>query len=242
MRTQIRIGNVLVEDGLTDFDCWRSRLDPVDILEFSFRPGAALSISNDAKTELWLTDPDGTLFKVFTGQIDRTSTPLRARDDAVILLDTPVYQTFLDATPQEVVAFGLRQAGIVSAQLTNWDFPRKDFIVAAPDVFNLIKQVNKYWSIAFLPYFDANETFHWHERSEQFTAPLFAYGKNIISLEFDGQRGSVLTIGIPSITHSTIIALEHPDVPHDEVLVDAVHHFMTETGGLRTELFFSLVV
>ncbi|GAB6173273.1 MAG: hypothetical protein QMC95_06560 [Desulfitobacteriaceae bacterium] len=240
MRTQIRIGNSLVQDGLASFDCWKSRLDPVDILEFSFRSGVQLDITDAAPTEFHFMDPSGTLQKVFQGQVDIVNSPYRARDKAVDFMKLPVYQTFFNVTPQEMILFALKRCGNRSAFLTPRDFPRKDAVSAAPNGFELVKQINRLWGTDYDPYFDEEEVFHWHELLDQKTMPLLAYGSNIISLEFDGTKGSLVTIGMPSITHSSYIGINHPDVPVSEALVDTVHHYTVSPGGIRTEVYFSI--
>lgn len=241
MPTQIHIGNSLIQDGITTFDCWRSRLDPVDILEFNLFSGLGLVIEKGSPTDFWIANFGGKLTKVFAGQIDSVGSALRARDGMVEVLKTPVYQTFLNATPQEILSAGLQLAGITDFQLSSKVFPRRNFVAAVPSVHDLIKRINQAWEIGFDAYFDTERVFHWHERPAQSTLPVFAYGQNIISLDFDDTKGTLLTVGLPEIDHSMLIGIDHPSVPATEVLVDTVHHYQGEKGGMRTEIYFSLI-
>lgn len=243
MPTQIHLGNALVQDGLETFDCWRSRVDPIDILTFTFLSGVGLTLSTGTPTELWIANYGGVLTKIFSGTMDSITPSYRARDNMVKILKTTICQTFLKATPQEIIGYGLRLAGIDidNAQLSLKAYERRNFVIAGPTVYDMIKQVNRAWGIDYDAYIDLNEKFHWHEQNEQLTMPVFAYGQNIIRLDFDDTLGTILTVGYPSLDHSMMIGIEHPNVPASEVLVDTVHHYMEKPGSLRTEIHFSLV-
>ena len=241
MPTQIHIGNSLIQDGITTFDCWRSRLDPIDILEFSFYSGLDLVIEKGSPTDFWMANYGGSLTKVFAGQIDSLGSVIRARDGMVEVLKTPVYQTFLKTTPQEIISTGLQLAGITKFQLSPTVFHRRSFVAAVPNINDLIKRINQSWDLDFDAYFDIERVFHWHERPAQLTLPVFAYGQNIISLDFDDTKGTLLTVGLPNIDHSMLIGIDHPSVPATEVLVDTVHHYQGDKGGMRTEIYFSLI-
>ncbi len=239
MPTQLFLGNAIIQDGVDSFDCWRSRKEPIDVLNFTLKPQVSIKVENKAPTTLLLGLSGGILKPVFGGTIDRMVSPYRARDRMADMMQ-PVKQAFTNILPQEVLGYALKLKGIEKAELSPKQFPRKNFVADAPTFYDLILQVNRTWGVNYDGYFDVEQTFHWHERKEQSKLPVFAYGENIINLEFDGTAGTLLTVLVPEIEHSQLIGIEHPDVEVQEVLVDTVHHYTNDNGGLRTEIFFSV--
>lgn len=237
MPTQLILGNSIIQDGVASFDCWRSRKEPVDVLTWSFSSAVSMAVQAGAAVEFLVAYAGGELRKVFAGEVDQTSAPYRARDKMAGLM-TPVRQSFEQVAPQEVFDYVLRPAGLKSV-MTAEKFARRNFVTSVPSFYDLIVQVNSAWGVQYDGYFDLQEQFNWRPREEQSTLPVFAYGENIIDLSFDGAQGSLLTLLYPDVEHSQLVAVEHPDIDA-EVLVDTVHHFTNDNGGMRTEIFFSL--
>lgn len=239
MPTQLFLGNSIIQDGINAFDCWRSRKEPIDVLKFTLKAQASAKVESKAPVTFLLGLPGGTLKPVFGGTIDRTASPYRARDTMVDMMQ-PVKQSFTDILPQEVLSYALKLKGVEKAELSPEQFPRKNFVADTPTFYDLVLQVNRAWGVNYDGFFDVEQAFHWHQRKEQSQLPVFAYGENIIKLEFDGQQGSILTVLVPDIEHSQLVGIEHPNVEATEALVDTVHHYTNNTGGLRTEIYFSI--
>lgn len=241
MQTECTIGSAYLRNGLTDVDLWRSRKDPIGVLTFRLKPEAQwLEVGNDPIT-LRLGYEAGALWTVFTGTIDLpTGDPIRARDRMAQLAETKVVQTFLSATPQEILVFGLKKAGVQTYRMTTRAFPKRKFVASGESVTDMIRNVNRAWGLDFAPYCDAENLFVWDDLVPQEQLPVFAYGANIIDLDLDEDGGRLLTVGVPYLDHSQFIYIDHPELK-SEVLVDTIHHFSTEQETLRSEIFFSYV-
>ena len=240
MPTQLLLGNSIIQDAVETFDCWRSRKEPVDVLSFTLRQ-VGVTVADKAQTKFLLALPGGELKAVFSGAIDRVNPPYRARDKMGELMQQPVREAFQNVLPQEVLSYALQKFGVTKVSLTTKRFNRKNFVASVPSFYELINQVNIAWGVEYDGYFDMEETFHWHEQKQQNQLHVFAYGENIINIEFDGIQGTILTIPVPDIQHSQLIGIEHPEVEANEAIVDTVHHFTNSSGGLRTEIFFTAV-
>lgn len=240
MPTQLLLGNSIIQDGVETFDCWRSRKEPIDVLTFTLKPQIGVKVTDQTPATFLLALPGGTLNPVFNGKIDRPASPYRARDKMAETIQ-PVRQAFDNILPQEVLSYALQQLGVHKMEFSAEKFIRKNFVASVLTFHDLVIQVNKAWGLDYDGYFDLKETFHWHRRTEQSILPVFAYGENIINLEFDGTEGRLLTILVPDLGHSQLIGIEHPAVDAQEALVDTVHHYANDTGGMRTEIFFSVL-
>lgn len=240
MPTQLIMGNSLIQDGISSFDCWRSRKEPIDVLQFSLKNQLQINVEKKAPVEFYLGLYGGEIKKVFKGYIENTTAPFLARDKMSDLMSNPIMQSFERVLPQEVLGFGLQKSGVNKMALSSEKFARKNFVAAAPTFYDLMVQVNKAWDVNYDGYFDLEESFHWHPPIEQSKLPVFSYGENIINISFDGTQGSLLTILVPELDHSQLIGIEYPNIPENEFMVDTVHHFTNDVGGLRTEVFFSI--
>jgi len=240
MNTVLDLGNSTIQNGIRTFDVFRSRREAIDTFVFTFREGLRLNVEAGTRAEFYVNLPGGEPKKVFHGSVDRARAPFRARDKMAELMK-PINQAFINTVPQEVLNYVLQREGIGGAILSPQTFPKKNFVASAPSFYDLVLHVNKHWSAAYSGYFDLEGIFRWHSYEQPGKVPVFAYGENIIRLEYDGIEGRILTILVPEIDHSRLIGIEHPEVDVDEVLVDAVHHYTNDRGGARTEIHFSVV-
>ncbi len=240
MFSELVVGNTLINNGLTYMDLWRSRKQPADVLELVLSDrltGVPIQQDQPAQFSFGYT-VDG-ISKAFAGTVNFVDgLTVRIKDGMVSCLRTNIVQAFIEATPQEIISFGLRKAGIKKFSLSDLVFEKKNFIASGENVYELAQNVNRVWGLDFDPYFDVEETFHWHQRPDQEELYSFEYGENIIDIEWDGQLGRILTIGLPFMDHSQLISIDHPEVVLDEALVDTVHSFY-DGKKLRTEIYFS---
>lgn len=135
--------------------------------------------------------------------------------DNMVLLKKQISKTFVNATPQEIITFGLRAAGINQFVLSSHYLNKKHLFVAKDiTVINLIKMVNRTWNLEdWSFYFEPEGTFYWgpwddSERYRKGLITVFEYGKNIINLvPSDEETGTLETILLPFLRHSTLIEI-----------------------------------
>lgn len=253
---ELKAGNNAVKNLFAGLDIWLSRKDPADIAEFAFKLGLPeLSLAKDVPVEIWIGYDGNNNWKVFSGYVVEPRPPrFLCKDEAVKLFKTKITQAFNNVSPQDIIKFGLKKAGIEKYQLAEQKFPyRQRFVVAGESVSDLIKRVNATWELNFDHYFNGERTFYWDPPAPR-PGPVYSYryGENIISLEFAterepaGQRaaggtagaGRLVTVASPFVGHSREIEIIWPEVPATKFFVETVHHFMSEKGSLRTEIFF----
>lgn len=238
-------------------DVWLSRKEPADVAELTFKPGIPdLGLVKDVPVEIAIGYDSNNVWNVFAGYVAEPMPPrFLCKDEAVKLFKTKIIQTFLDVTPHDVIGFGLKKAGISSFTLAQQAFPRKPrFVAAGENISDLIKRVNATWGLQHDHYFDGTRRFYWDEPVPKPGLPIYSYrhGENIIELEFiadrepAGQRsagatagaGRLLTVASPFVGHSQEIEIIWPQVANSRYITETVHHFITEQGTLRTEIFF----
>jgi hypothetical protein len=253
---ELRVNGAQVRNFDKKCDIWVSRKEPADVAEFELKTTLPeLGLAKNTPIELYIGYDLDKPWKVFAGYITEPRDPLyMAKDEAVKLFRTKPVQTLLNVTPQDVIKFGLRQAGIAEFQLSEKTFLRKPrFVIAGENVSDLIRRVNATWNIDYDWFFDAEGKFYWDDPASA-DGPVYSYryGENIIELDFgtdrepSGQRalgnttglGRLLTVVSPFITHSQEIEIIWPEVGDRRFMVETVHHFRNEKGSLRTEIFF----
>lgn len=241
MFSELVVGSTLINNGLVHMDLWRSRKQPADILEVTLDDRLQnLSIAKDQPAAFSFGYTADKISKVFAGTVDLADDLLlRIKDGMVPCLRTNIVQAFVNATPQEILSYGLRKAGVKKFSLSKSAFEKKNFIASDENIYELALSVNRSWGLNYDPHFDTDEIFHWHPRPDQNELFVFQYGENIIDIEFDGEIGRLLTIGLPFMDHSQLISIEHPEVDLNEALVDTVHSFY-DGNKLRTEIYFSI--
>lgn len=252
---ELRGNGIKVRNLFSQLDIWLSRKEPADIAEFTFKTSLDLGLDKNVPLELWMGYDLENTWRVFSGYISEPRAPrYLCKDEAVKLFETKIVQTFFSVTPQDIILYGLNKAGITTYSIDNKKMPMKSsFVVASENVPDMIKRVNATWGLDHDQYFDGDRRFHWDAPVPQ-PGPVYSYqyGQNIISLEFftdrepAGQRaaggttgaGKLLTVASPFIKHSTEIEILWPEVKTTRYMVETVHHFLTDKGTLRTEIFF----
>lgn len=211
-----------------------SRLNPTDTAEIYLPSGgvATGAIKKGMPVNLSLGYIEKGLWTAYSGAVEDISwgriIAIYCRDKMERLRQTKITQSFIDATPQDVLQFALRQAGIEQVTLSSQVLPRKHhFIACGVSVIQLIKLVNSTWELedwAF--YFEPNDAFYWGpwQESGRYNGgqPMAAleYGRNILDLQpSDHETGVLKTFSLPFIRHSHLLILKDKRFWSKEVLV-----------------------
>ncbi|WP_018750715.1 hypothetical protein [Paenibacillus sanguinis] len=159
------------------------------------------------------------------------------KDAMVLLEDTLITNTFLDATPQEILSFCLGKAGISEARISSKIYAKKASVpIFRKNVISVIETVHSLWKIKE-PFFFSSGVFYWGEQPEQDKIYEFEYAENIVSLEKFGGLWQLETVAAPFVRHSHLINVSHPKVSGQFAVKKVV--FTTEvTGFIRTKIYF----
>jgi len=203
-----------------------------DVLSLAAKETAAVKIGYD-----------GILNDIFTGYI---SAPYNLGDtantvllkDSMILLDTvTINNTFLSTTPQELLTYILRQAGISSFSLSKQGYPERRLVpIRQMSGLNAIKIIHAMWGIS-VPFFFSGDTFHWGTQPEQKKVYVFEYGVNILQLNRTNGRWELQTASVPFVRHSHKISVVHPRLS-GTFEVSKIMFTTNDAGFLRTTIFF----
>lgn len=185
----------------------------------------------------------GELEEVFHGYVSRPYNggdglnEILLKDDMLKLESTAITETFLNATPQEIISFALAKAGIGSSVLSGTTYPaKKVFPVSKKSVVALLKEINSAWGISVKAFFRQG-VFYWGTAPKQSQIYVFTYAQNIISLKRVNGQWELVTVSVPKVHHSDTIRVAHPKLSGDFTVRKVV--FSTEsTGFVRTHLYF----
>ena len=160
------------------------------------------------------------------------------KDEMILLEETMINNTFLDATPQEILNFCLSKAGVEKVKLSKIVHPVKSrFSVSQKNVLDVINLIHAAWNIANRFFFSGG-VFYWGEKPEQAKIYTFEYGINIIALKRLGGVWELETVSSPFIKHSHTIGVSHPQVSGD-FEVKKVVFTTNDAGFIRTYIYFS---
>lgn len=186
---------------------------------------------------------NGVFDEVFEGYVSRpynrgsSANEIILKDEMLLLEETTITNTFIDATPQEIISFCLAKAGISSSKLSGKMYPQKRSVpINQKNVIDTINQVHAVWGIAERFFFSSG-VFYWGEKPQQSKIYNFEYGVNIISLQRLSGVWELETVSAPFIKHSHKINIAHPDVS-GEFEVEKVAFVTNETGFIRTLIYF----
>ena len=159
------------------------------------------------------------------------------KDDMILLEETIISNTFLDATPQEIISFCLAKAGVQQMKLSKAAYRAKARIpIFQKNVISVINEVHATWGIAE-KFFFSGGVFYWGVKPEQEKIYSFEYGTNIITLNRPGGVWELETVSAPFIKHSQKISLSHPQIS-GEFEVKKVIFATNESGFIRTYIYF----
>lgn len=239
---QIQLGRYTFSQGVA-FKTYSSKT--------SYYDWASIRFSEELLQQLQLAarDPakillgyNGGLEEVFSGYITKPpGTGSQTNDcllkDAMLLLEeTTINATFLEAKPQDLITYFLAQAGISDMQLSAQVYPERDKLpLQRMDAIKAMNAVNAAWGIK-QPFFFQEGIFYWGAQPAQAKMYTFEYGMNIISLGRSGSRWELVTVGMP-IRHSQRIGVRHPKIS-GEFEVNQVVTSTNEAGFPRTAIYF----
>lgn len=186
---------------------------------------------------------DGVLEDVFSGFVALPynsaggANEISLKDETLLLEETIATHTFLDATPQEIITFFLKKAGVTKMKLSTQSYPaRKQVVFRRMNVIAAINRVGAAWGIK-QPFFFQQGTFYWGVKPEQEKVYTFEYGANILKLTRFGGVWELETALAPFIRHSQKIDVIHPKVS-GTVEVQKVITGTNDHGFLRTRIYF----
>ncbi|WP_411676867.1 serine/arginine repetitive matrix protein 2 [Caproicibacter sp.] len=205
-----------------------------------FQPKISISEGEPASIKLGYS---GALEEVFHGYVEKGynggigKNEILLKDDMLKLESTLITETFLNATPQEIISFALSKAGIQSPVLSNETYPaKKIFPVSKKSVVALLREINTAWGIIAKAFFRQG-VFYWNTAPKQSQIYVFTYAQNIISLNRVNGRWELVTVSVPFVHHSDTIRVDHPNLSGDFTVGKVT--FSTEaTGFVRTHLYF----
>lgn len=249
-------GRAVLRNHLKTFDVWLSRKEPADVCAFMLKPEVPdLSITKDTQINVSIGYSLTQKWQVLSGFVTDPAHPAYiVKDGAIKLFRTKIVQTFMDATPQDIINFGLRAAGISEVSLDQNSYPgKKRFVAASENVSELVHRVNTTWGIANDWYF-SGQKFCWNSDVPLSGKPVYVYewGKNIIDLSFKmardqyGQRaagattgaGKLITVVSPFVEHSQEVKIIWPGIKNTRFVIETIHHYLNDKGVLRTDFMF----
>lgn len=205
-----------------------------------FQPEVSLSRKDPAAVFLGY---DGVLSRVFTGYVAKpynsadSTNEVSLKDDMLLLEETVINDTFLSATPQELISFFLAKTGVSNMRLSPKNFPRRKVLpIRRQNAVQAIETVNAAWGLK-LPFFFSDGVFYWGEKPEQEKVYTFQYGVNILRLERRGGVWDLETVSVPFVKHSHKINIIHPRVSGERV-VSKVLFSTNDSGFIRTHIYF----
>ena len=158
-------------------------------------------------------------------------------DEALLLKDTTINDTFLDATPQEAIAYVLGKAGITRTKLSAKQYPRrKRTPIRQMDAIQAINAIDAAWNIS-TRFFFSGGVFYWGTEPEQTRLYTFEYGVNIITLDRVGCLWVLETASAPFVRHSHKINIIHPKITGEVKVLEVVTK-TNEDGFIRTRMYF----
>lgn len=205
-----------------------------------FQPKITLNRKDPAAIQLGY---NGVLDDVFTGYVAKPydggdyANEVNLKDEMLILEGTIINDTFLDTTPQEIIAFVLEKAGLSSMKLSPKVYQtRKKVSIRQQNAVQAINTVNAAWGVK-VPFFFSGGVFYWDEKPEQKKIYTFEYGVNILNLNRVGGVWELETVSAPFVKHSNKIVVKHPKVS-GEVEVQKVISTTNDSGFIRTYIYF----
>lgn len=241
----VNIGKYSFDAGI-ELDVYSSKEQYFDWSNIRFTgkmvEAMAFKKMDQVKIELGYNDEYKSIFSGYVKNsvnVDMASqNEILCKDEMMKLEETKITETFLDADPQEIIAYGLQKAGIEDYQLSSKSFSKKKVVVISKrNVIHLIKEVHNLWDIEENFFFDSNGRFYWGRNKEQDKIYEFQHGENIINLTFENGSWVLETISIPFVEHSHVIRVNHPQIT-GEFEVYKMHFAINVQGFPRTKIYF----
>ena len=184
----------------------------------------------------------GKLESVFEGYVTRpfnttNSNEIVLKDDMILLEETYINNTFLDATPQEILKFCLNKAGISKMKISTKAYQKKKTVpIFKKNVISVIEEIHSIWKIKENFYF-LDKTFYWGEKPLQSKIYTLEYGVNIVKLDRANDMWELETLSVPFIKHSQKINVIHPRFTA-EAETKKIVFTTNDAGFIRTQIYF----
>lgn len=205
-----------------------------------YQPEVSVARKDPAQISLGYGDD---LEEVFSGYVaqpyDRAghANEILLKDQMLLLEEVKISETFLQTTPQEMIAYFLGKAGITQLDLASQTYPeRSRVVIRALDIIQAIEEVHAVWDIK-QPFFFSGGVFHWGTKPKQEKVYRFEYGQNILGLQRSGGRWCLETVSAPFVRHSHKIEVNHPD-SSGTFEVKKVLFTTSESGFIRTYIYY----
>lgn len=186
---------------------------------------------------------DGALDEVFTGFVSKPYdggayiNEVNLKDEMIVLEDTIINNTFLETTPQEMIAYVLAQAGLSKMKLSSKSYPeRKMLPIREQNGVQALETINAAWGLK-VPFFFSGGVFYWDEKPEQKKVYTFERGVNILGLHRAGGIWELETVSAPFVRHSHKINVVHPQVSGEFEVLKVVSA-TNDSGFIRTYIYF----
>lgn len=159
------------------------------------------------------------------------------KDSMIFLEDIIITETFMDATPQEIIEYCLKLAGITEYKLTDQPYqPKKVLPISSKNVIAVLSEINSIWGLKN-KFFFLGGIFYWGRVPEQDKIYHFEFGVNILSLSKMFGCWRIETISTPFIRHSQKIQVTHPKL-NGIYVVKKIIFSTTAEGYIRTTIWF----
>lgn len=185
---------------------------------------------------------DGSFEEVFQGYVvspynsGGSQNEIVLKDAMILLEETKITNTFLQATPQEILRYCLNKAGVSDMRISSKVYPKRSVPIVRKNVISVIETIHTLWQIKE-PFFFFEGVFYWGEQPEQAKIYEFEYAENIISLDRKNGLWELETVSAPWIRHSHTIRVTHPNVSGD-FKVKKVAWTTEVSGFIRTRIYF----
>lgn len=238
-----RVGSYSFDDGV-EIEVYSSKESYFDWAKIRFTKQFQENITL-AKKELATIELgyNGVFDEVFAGYVSQPysgggyANEIILKDDMLLLEETKINGTFLDTTPQEMIAYFLAQAGVSMMKLTSQVYQeRKQLPIKEATIIQAINAVHAAWGIK-LPFFFSNRVFYWGEKPEQEKVYTFEHGVNVLNITRAGGMWELETVSAPFVRHSHKIDVVHPQV-NGEFEVSKVVTTTNDSGFIRTYIYF----
>lgn len=220
--------------------------------EDSYYDWAKIAFNEEYKGQIDIKQGDRAIIKlgynsvyydVFTGYVIKginestKADEILLKDNMLLLEKVNILNTFINATPQEIISYVLSLAGIENINITSQVYVQKKLIgVRKKSGIQTINQVNAEWSLKNKFYF-RGDTFYWGVSEKQTKMYVFEYGSNIISLGREGTMWELVTVSAPFIHHGEQIKIIHPKLS-GTFTVKKIRFVTNGNGFIRTTMYF----
>lgn len=186
---------------------------------------------------------NGGLEELFTGYVAKTYNAgtslneIELKDEMLLVEETTINHTFLDAAPQEILAYVLTQAGVSRMKLDGTAYPtRRQLPIRKQTGVQAVRTINAAWGLR-VPFFFSGGVFYWNQSPKQDKLYVFEYGVNILALSRTGGLWVLETALAPFVRHSHKIRVIHPRISGDVEVIKVVTA-TNDAGFLRTTIYF----